>query len=72
MPVLEPHQAAVMEAFFLLAPDRPVGGMGGIGAIPTTAILAMAEAIGEDPLIFLALCRILDGAYMERINSMKK
>lgn len=52
--------------------DRPIGAMGGIGAIPTAGILALAPHTGEDPMDFLALCRAMDGAYMEHVNASNK
>ncbi len=66
-PQLEPRQAALLDAFFILCPDRPLG-MGGVGAIPTTAILAMAKLMEEEPWPFLVLCRALDGVYLRRVN----
>ena len=67
-PELEPHQEGILEAFYLLSCDRPIG-MGGVGAIPTTGILALAGVIKEDPWDFLVLCRALDAVYLERINA---
>lgn len=71
-PELLPYQQTILHAFFLLCPDRPIGGMGGVGAIPTLAIYAMADEIGEDRQTFLVLCRAMDGAYMEHLANARK
>ena len=46
--------------------------MGGLGAIPTLAIYAMADEIGEERQVFLTLCRVMDGAYMEHLATRRK
>lgn len=45
--------------------------MGCVGSIPTLAIFAMADEIGEDRLVYLSLCRELDGLYLERVNKSR-
>ncbi len=69
-PELDMRLHNILEAFFLLAPDRPIG-FGGVGAIPTASILALAPITGEDPMDFLTLCRAMDSAYMEHANQAK-
>lgn len=66
-PDLTEYQEQLLNAFFLLAPDRPLG-MGAVGCIPTLAILAMADTLGEDRMEFLSLCRELDGVYLDAIK----
>lgn len=66
-PFLEDHQEQLLQAFYLLMPDRPLG-MGCVGSIPTIAIFAMASEIGEDRMDFLALCRELDAVYQASAN----
>lgn len=46
--------------------------MGGVGAISTTAIFAMAEELGEPKARFLALCRAMDGVYLEHVAAKQK
>lgn len=51
----------------MLMPSRSIG-MGCVGAIPTSDILALAPSSGLPDLEFLHLCRELDTVYIQRLN----
>jgi hypothetical protein len=70
-PEVEAHLQFVWAAFWELGSDRPVT-MGGVGAIPFSAIDRYAQRAGvDDPdqfARFLQLIRCLDAPYLAHVN----
>lgn len=63
-------------AFQLLSPSRPFGGMGGRGAIAISEVLAFCELVGiairEERLKYLLLIQELDQVYLEHAAAEAK
>lgn len=67
-PEIEPHLRLAWGAFWSLSGDRPVGAMGGCGAIPFTSIDRYAARYGiedaDDFDRFHTLIRRMDAAFI--------
>lgn len=74
-PQIELYQRFFWIAFWELSSDRPIGGMGGVGAIPFTSIDQYARRFGvDDPDQFRRLLRVirsLDSKYLAKVNETK-
>lgn len=70
-PEIDPYLKFVWSGFWELGSDRPIG-MGGVGAIPFSAIDRYAQRLGiDDPdqfARFLHLIRSLDAPYLAKTN----
>ena len=75
-PDLWPHLATYSEAFAQLTTDRPLGALGGAGAIPWTALDRYAARLSIDDLDdferFQKLIRAQDRAYLEHAAEVAK
>lgn len=71
-----PETPFLLDAFWRLSPERPLGAMGGVGYIPRAAIKEYARDCGieglDDVERFIWLIRQMDGAYIEYSNEKSK
>ncbi len=71
-PEIEPYLRFVWDAFWELCSDRPVFGMGGVGAIPFSSVDRYAARVGicdADAFSrFLNLIRRMDAAFLNRMT----
>lgn len=75
-PDLWPHLVFHSEAFAALSTDRPLGALGGVGAIPWTALDRYAARHGiedsDEFERFQRLIRVQDRAYLEHAAETAK
>ncbi len=75
-PTLAPHLRDVWDCFHELHGDRHTSGMGGVGALPFTAIDRWSVRAGiTDPdefETFNALLRAMDATYLEHLADIAK